>query len=166
MTESNLDIPKPNVGRRSASGLYGLIIACAVLATASPDDRLVFVALTVIGTLAIYWIAETYVHLMAERQSLHHELNRAQFAVIAKDGLPLITVTFAPLVAVLVAALLGLSAELGEDIALTVNIALLLAFGHHMSKDAGLRGIRLAISTLIAGLLGLAMVGLKIFLNH
>ncbi len=131
-----------NVGRQSASALYGLIIACAVLATASPDDRLLFVALTVIATLTIYWIAETYVHLMATRQAQHHELSRAQFAAIAKDGLPLITVMFAPV------------------------IALLLAFGHRMSRDAGMHGVRLVISTLVAGLMGLAMVRLKIFLNH
>lgn len=161
-----MDDVRPNLGRRSASGLYGLIIACAVLATASPDDRLVFVALTVIGTLAIYWIAETYVHLMAVRQHQHHEITGAQMRVIALDGLPLITVTVAPMVALLIAALLGLNAELGEDIALAVNIVLLLAFGHRMSKDAGLTGIRLVVSTLLAGLMGLAMVGLKIFLNH
>lgn len=161
-----MDEVRPNLGRRSASGLYGLIIACAVLATASPEDRLVVVALTVLGTLAIYWIAETYVHLMAVRQHQHHEISAAQFAVIAKDGLPLITVTVAPMVALLIAALLGLDAELGEDIALAVNIVLLLAFGHRMSHEAGLRGVRLLLATLLAGLMGLAMVGLKIFLNH
>ena len=164
MTEPK--VHQPNAGRRSASALYGLIIASAVLATASPDDYLVIVAITVIGTLAVYWIAETYVHLMAERQSQHHELNAGQVAAIAKDGLPLITITFAPLVALLIAALLGLSAELGEDIALAVNIVLLLGFGHRMSKDAGLTGFRLAVSTLVAGLLGLAMVSLKIFVHH
>ena len=166
MTQPELDEIRPNVGRRSASALYGLIIACAVLATASPDDRLVVVALTVIATLAVYWIAETYVHLMAVRQHQHHEVTFAQLGVIAKDGLPLITVTFAPLVALLVAALLGLSAELGEDIALAVNIVLLLGFGYNMSKEAGLTGFRLVSSTLLAGLMGLAMVGLKIFVNH
>ena len=166
MVDQGLEEVRPNAGRRSASALYGLIIACAVLATASPDDRLVFVAIRVIGTLGIYWIAETYVHLMAARQAQRHELSRAQFASIAKDGLPLITVTFAPLIALLIAALLGMNAELGEDIALTINIVLLLVFGYQMSKDAGIRGFRLILSTLIAGLLGLAMVALKIFLNH
>jgi len=166
VADPELEVIRPNVGRRSASALYGLIISCAVLATASPDARLVGVALLVIGTLAIYWVAETYVHAMAARQQQHHELTGAQFLVIARDGLPIITITFAPLVALLIAALLGLSTELGEDIALAVNIALLLGFGYHMSKDAGIRGLRLVISALIAGLLGLAMVGLKIFLNH
>ncbi|MDP2012999.1 MAG: hypothetical protein Q8L05_02105 [Actinomycetota bacterium] len=166
MSEPEVEVVRPNTGRQSASALYGLIIACAVLATASPDARLVVVALTVIGTLAIYWIAETYVHVMAARQAQHRELTRAQFAAIAKDGLPLITVTFAPLLALLVAALLGLSAELGENIALAINIALLLTFGYRMSRDAGIRGMRLVISTLLAGFLGLAMVTLKIFLNH
>lgn len=166
MADPDAEEVRPNGGRRSASALYGLIIACAVLATASPDVRLVLVALLVIGTLAIYWVAETYVHAMAVRQEQHHELTGAQFLAIAKDGLPIITVTFAPLVALLVAGLLGMSTELGEDIALTINIALLLAFGYRMSRDAGVRGARLVASTLIAGLLGLTMVWLKIVLNH
>ncbi len=166
MIESEAAGAKPDVGRRSASALYGLIIASAVLAASSPDDHLLFVAVTVIGTLGIYWIAETYVHLMAVRQAQHHELNRSQIAAVSKDGLPLITVTFAPLIALLVAAVLGLSSETGEDIALTINIGLLLTFGYRMSRDAGIRGFKLMVSTLAAGLLGLTMVALKVFLNH
>ena len=49
--------------RRRASALYGLIIGGSVLAAASADQRLAFVALSVIATLAVYWIAETYVYL-------------------------------------------------------------------------------------------------------
>ena len=59
----------PNARRSKASALYGLIIAGAVLATASPTARLGFVALSLVATLAVYWIAETYVHFMAERQA-------------------------------------------------------------------------------------------------
>lgn len=156
----------PNARRSKASALYGLIIAGAVLATASPTARLAFVALSLVATLTVYWVAETYVHVMAERQAEQHELSRAHMALIARDGLPLITVSAIPLAILLLGAAVGLETALAEDLALYANTVLLLIGGYRMSRDAGVKGGRLVIATMISGLLGLAMIGLKIILSH
>ena len=166
MDTSPYDEIPPNARRTKASALYGLILAGAVLATAGPEARLAFVALSLVGTLTVYWIAETYVHLMAERQAVHHELSRSQMAAMSSNGLPLITVSTVPLIILLLAAVAGLSTALAEDIALYANTVLLVVAGFRMSRDAGLTGARLIASTLISGLLGLSMIVLKIVLNH
>lgn len=156
----------PDLHRRRASALYGLIIGGAVLATSGVEERLGFIALSLVITLAVYWVAETYVHVMAERGVERHELSRATALTIAKDGLPLISVSAVPLVILLVGALAGLTTVRAADLALYANTIVLLVAGYRISRDAGLVGVRLAVSVTISGLLGLAMVGLKIALNH
>jgi hypothetical protein len=156
----------PDAHRRRASELYGLIIGGAVLATSGVEERLLFIALSLVITLAVYWVAETYVHLMAERGVEGHELSRGTAATIAKDGLPLITVSAVSLVVLLVCGLAGMSGVKAADWALYANTLVLLVAGYRISRDAGLTGLRLAGSVAISGVLGLAMVGLKIALNH
>lgn len=58
---------QPDSHRLRASALYGLIISAAVLATVGAEDRVWIIGLSVLATLVVYWLAETYVHLMAER---------------------------------------------------------------------------------------------------
>ena len=117
-------------------------------------------------TLAVYWVAETYVHLMAERAVEGHELSRRTAGTIARDGLPLITVSAVSLVVLLVCGLAGMSSVRAADWALYANTLVLLVAGYRISRDAGLTGIRLVGSVTLSGVLGLAMVGLKIALNH
>ncbi len=152
--------------RRRASALYGLIIGGSVLAATTADLRLGFVVVSVLATLAVYWIAETYVHVMTERQMVHHEVDRATVRVIAADGLPLITVSLVPLAVLLVADVMGLSTDRAADVALAANTALLLFGGYRIGRDAGLTGWRLVLSAMLTGLLGLAIVGLKLGLAH
>lgn len=136
------------------------------MATSGVEERLAFVALSLVITLAVYWVAETYVHVMAERGVEGHELSRGTALTIAKDGWPLISVSGVPLVVLLVCALAGMSTVRAADWALYANTAVLLLAGYRISRDAGLAGIRLVTSVVISGLLGLAMVALKIALNH
>jgi uncharacterized membrane protein YdjX (TVP38/TMEM64 family) len=156
----------PDAHRRRASSLYGLIIGGAVLATSGVEERLMFIALSLVTTLAVYWVAETYVHVMAERGVEGHELSRRTALTIAQDGLPLISVSAVPLGVLLVCALAGMSSVKAADWALYANTLVLLVAGYRISRDAGLSGARLGVSVFISGLLGLAMVGLKIALNH
>ncbi len=156
----------PDAHRRRASELYGLIIGGAVLATSGVEERLAFVAGSLVITLAVYWVAETYVHLMAERAVEGHELTRRTAWTIAKDGLPLITVSAVSVVVLLVGALAGMSTVRAADWALYANTIVLLVAGYRISRDAGLTGARLVGSVAVSGVLGLAMVGMKIALNH
>lgn len=152
--------------RRRASALYGLIIGGSVLAATTADLRLGRVIISVLATLAVYWIAETYVHVMTARQMSRHELDRSEFRAIAADGLPLITISMIPLAVLVVADVLGMTTDRAADVALAANTALLLFGGYRIGSDAGLRGNKLAVSVAVTGLLGLAIVGLKLGLAH
>jgi len=143
-----------------------LIIGGSVLAAVTADQRLLLIAVSVVATLAVYWVAETYVHLMIERQMEHHELDRPTIRSIASDGLPLMTVSAIPIAVLVIAALAGMSTENAADVALTANTLLLLFAGYRIGRDAGLVGGRLVLSVTITGLLGIAIIGLKFALAH
>ncbi len=151
--------------RRRASHLYGLIITGAVLATAPEEFRLLRVAVLLLGTLCVYWAAETYVHFMAARTVLQRALSRDERRAIVRDGWPLVAACTVPLVLLLLEALVGMRTSTALDLTLAVIAALLFVLGWRMGRASGLTGARLLLSTCIAGLLGIAMILLKTLLH-
>jgi hypothetical protein len=147
--------------RRRAAHLYGLIVSGAVLATAPDDFRLVRVAVLLLGTLCIYWAAETYVHWMAARTVLQRDLRPAERRAVVRDGWPLVAACGVPLFLLCLEALVGMQTKTALDLTLAVNAALLFALGWQMGRASGLRGSRLVIASASAGLLGILMIVLK-----
>ncbi len=159
------DLPEPDAHRRRASYLYGLIVTGSVLAVAPTSQRLVLVALLVLGTLVVYWAAETYVHWIAARTHLQRPLTREERRGVVRDGWPLVAASAVPLLLLGVEAVLSIETSLAVDLALAVNAGLLFGVGFTMGKAGGLTGGRLVVSAAITGLLGLVMIGLKVALH-
>jgi len=151
--------------RRLAAHLYGLIVSGAVLATAPDEFRLSRVAVLLLITLAIYWAAETYAHLMAARAVVQRDLTRAESRTIVSDGWPLVSASAVPLVFLAAEALLGIETSVALKLTLGVNAILLVIAGWRIGADGGLRGFRLALSAVIAGLLGVSLVALKALMH-
>src|SRR5436190_47298 len=79
-----------HVLRREGSHLYGLVITGAVLASVDQDFRLSRVALVLLSTLAIYWVAETFVHWTTAQTLLKRDLTRTERRSVVADGWPLV----------------------------------------------------------------------------
>lgn len=159
------DEVQADLHRRRASYLYGLIVSGAVLAATPPTDRLELVALTLLGTLVVYWAAETYVHWMTARAVLHRDLTGPERRGLVLDGWPLVAACAVPVAVLVVEELLRIDGPRAVEVALLVNAGLLVVVGHSMGRDSGLTGWRLAGSSVLAGVLGLAVVGLKTLLH-
>ncbi len=151
--------------RRRAAHLYGLIVTGAVLATAPDDFRLVRVAVLLLGTLGIYWAAETYVHWMAARTVFQRDLTPPERRAIVVDGWPLVAASAVPLAVLAVEALLGVETKAALDVTLAVNAVLLFVLGWQMGRTGGLAGVRLLLSAGAAGLLGVTLIALKTLLH-
>lgn len=151
--------------RRRAAHLYGLIVTGAVLASAPDDFRLVRVAALLLGTLCVYWAAETYVHWIAARTVLQRGLRPEEGRAIARDGWPLVAACAVPLVLLLLEALAGMTTKTALDLTLAVNAALLFILGWQMSRSSGLTGTRQLLSAASAGLLGVIMIVFKTLLH-
>lgn len=151
--------------KERAAYLYGLVITGSVLASAPADLGLVRVALLLGGTLLVYWCAESYAHLIAARSLARRPLRPAERRHVLAEGLPLIAACTAPVVVLLIEAVLRVPPDVAVDVALVVNLGLLLVVGWRMSTDGGLTGRRRLGATATAGLLGVAMIGLKLALH-
>jgi len=146
--------------------LYGLIITGSVLAAAPEDHGPVRIAALLGGTLLVYWCAETYAHLIAARTLARRPLRWSERRQVSAAGLPLVTACAVPGVVLLVEALLQVRTSVAVDVALVVNLGLLLIVGWRMSTAGGLTGGNRLASTAVAGLLGVAMIALKLSLHH
>jgi hypothetical protein len=151
----------PDLHRRRASYLYGLIVSGAVLATASEAYRISRVILALLATLVIYWASETYVHWIAAREHLQRNLTPQERRLLVLDGWPLVTACAVPAIVLTVEALLRVEDARAVDIALAVNALLLLVVGYQMSRQSALAGWRLWVSTAMAGALGVAIIVVK-----
>jgi hypothetical protein len=150
-----------NAGRRRAAGIYGAIITAAILDTAG--DRLPTGALVaaVVITLLVYWLAEEYAELLGEQAAGGKLPSRAYVRAALAATWPMVSASFLPLLALVLARLAGASASVAANIGLAAAIMLLTAHGWLAGRAAKLRGWRLLFAASVAAALGLVMIALK-----
>jgi hypothetical protein len=150
---------------RTAASVYGIIVAGSVLAAGAGHTTVPQTAVAVVVTVVVYWLAESYAHLLATRvvgesparlDHLRHRLH---------NSWPLVTASFLPVGALLVAALLGASDRNAVTFALLFTTALLALLGWTAGRRTGRRGLALAASTVVSGLIGLVLIVLKLSLH-
>jgi hypothetical protein len=153
--------PKARAGRRRASGIYGAIVTAAILATAGNELHTGGLVVAVVITLVVYWLAEEYAELLGEQA----EGGRVPTWDYIRGSLaatwPMVTASFVPLVALVLARLAGVSIPVADNVGLATAIALLMIHGWSAARAAQLRGWQLAWATSVALTLGLVMVVLK-----
>ncbi|WP_328467693.1 hypothetical protein OHA21_49715 [Actinoplanes sp. NBC_00393] len=148
----------------TASGIYGLIVGGAVVVAAHAKTA-VAVVVGVLVTLTVYWAAERYARIVAERIHSGHRPTWQTVRHHLTHGWELVTATALPLLVLLLVRLTGarlLSAELASLICTTV---LLCVAGWRMGAGGRLSRGEQIVSTLVAGAFGAALIGLKTFLH-
>jgi hypothetical protein len=151
--------------RRRAAHLYGLIISGAVLAAVSHAAHLWTVGLALLGTLVVYWVAETYVHFMAARIVHRRDLTGAERREALADGFPLVAACAWPIAVLLAEAVVGVPTETAVRVALIVIALTLVVVGWNMGGAGGITGWRRFVMAGLTGMLGVAMIGLKTLLH-
>jgi hypothetical protein len=150
-----------NLGRRRASGIYGIIITAAILDTIGGRASTTVLVISVVGTLAVYWIAEQYAEILGEHTTGGQLPSLAYIRGTLAATWPMVSASFAPLLAVVLAALAGASALTAANVGLVVAMAVLTIHGWLAGRAAQLQGWKLLVATSIAAGLGLMMILLK-----
>jgi hypothetical protein len=153
-------------GRHRAANIYGTIITAAVMASAGDHLRTLTLAAAVVVTLVVYWLAEEYAELLGEQARAGRLPSRPEIRASLSMSWPMVTASLVPVGSLVVARIAGLSASDAADVGLGVAIVLLAAHAFSAGKAAQLKGIQLGAVTLFAGLLGLVMVSLKVFITE
>ena len=155
------------VGRRRAAGIYGAIITAAILDTGGGHVSTAALTVSVVVTLLVYWIAEEYAEVLGEQAAGGRLPSRASIGGALVSTWPMVTASYLPLLAVVLASVAGASALMAANAGLVVAIVLLTVHGWLAGRAAQLQGRKLLVATSIAAGLGLVMILLKdLVLTH
>jgi VIT1/CCC1 family predicted Fe2+/Mn2+ transporter len=148
----------------TAAGIYGLIVSAAVMA-ASHASTAMATAVTVLVTLAVYWAAERYARIVAERIHEGHHPRWQAVRTQLTSGWEMITASLLPLGVLLVAKLTGASLRTAIISGLVCTTVLLCMAGWRIGREGRLSALEQLVSTAVAGLFGVAMIVLKTLLH-
>lgn len=148
----------------TASGIYGVIVGAAVM-SASHAERAQHVIIAVLVTLTIYWGAERYARLVAERIHGGQRFSRKGVRFQLTHGWEMVTASALPLLTLAAMTVLGSRLTTAVLGALICSTVLLGAAGWAIGRGGRLpTGERIA-STLFAGLFGVLFILLKTLLH-
>jgi hypothetical protein len=150
-----------NLGRRRAAGIYGAIITAAILDTAGGHVSTAALAVSVVVTLLVYWIAEEYAEVLGEQAAGGQLPSRASIQGALVSTWPMVTASYLPLLAVVLASVAGASELTAANVGLVVAIVLLTVHWWLPGRAAQLQRGKLLVATSIAAGLGLVMILLK-----
>lgn len=148
-------------GQRRASDIYGTIITAAVLAAAGDSVRTLALAVSILVTLLVYWLAEEYAVLLGEQLEDGRLPTWADVRTALATTWTMVSASYVPLLALILARVLGASRPDAANVALVVAIVLLMIYAWSAGRAAHLRGRQLFAITSIAAALGLLMIILK-----
>ena len=98
-----------NLGRRRAAGIYGAIVTAAILDTAGGHVSTTVLVISVVVTLLVYWLAEEYAEVLGEQVEGGRLPSRASIWEALAATWPMVTASYAPLLALVLAKLAGAS---------------------------------------------------------
>lgn len=148
-------------GQRRAAGIYGAIITAAIIAAVGDHLPTLPLAVSIVVTLVVYWVAEVYAELLGEHVERGHLPTRAYTRATLAARWPMVSASYIPLLALVAAQVAGASVAAAANVGLAAAIALLVSHGWSVGRASKLRGRQLLIATSIAAALGLVMVLLK-----
>jgi hypothetical protein len=161
---------RPRVVRTAGSvseAIYGLILATSVIAVSREYDssNAGLVAVTVLVTGVVFWLAHVYARVLATSMDHHRRLTRSELREVLRHDWPLVEVTV-PLVLILALGALDVVAdETSILLAMLAALVELAAAGAYAARvrGAGLSGV--VLSAAIAVALGSAVVLLKVLVH-
>jgi hypothetical protein len=162
--------PKPaaaHPGQReeaTAAGIYGIIISAAVMAAAHTESAIA-TDVAVLVTLTIYWAAERYARIVAERIHQGHRPSWHTVRDQMTSGWEMVTASFIPLAVLSVTRLAGATLRTATIVALVCSTVLLCMAGWRVGTRGRLSRLEQVASTLVAGAFGAAIILLKTLLH-
>ena len=142
-----------------------MVVTGAVFASAGGQLKTLPLAIAVIVTLVVYWLAEEYAEV-GEHASAGRLPSRAQIQAALAEKWPMVTASYVPLAMLLGARVLGATPMHAAYFALGVTVVLLRTTAGRPAGHRACAAGPCSSMTAAAGSLGLVMIGLKLLINH
>lgn len=155
-------------GGGTAGTIYGTIVVMATVAAGSKgEDTDAWRLAVVVGvTVLVLWVAHVYSHTLAKSIEEGRRLDRVRLGAVARRELAIPAAAFAPIAALVLAALDVLDEQTAVWLALGVGVATLAAQGARYATVERLGRTRTLVAILLNVLLGLVIVGLEALVAH
>lgn len=150
-----------SAGRRRAVGIYGTIVTAAILAAAGDQLSVPDLVISVVVTLSVYWVAEEYAEILGEQLADGRLPSWRYIRAALAATWPMVGATFAPLLFLVAAWLLGASASDAANAGLVAAVLELVFYSWAAGRAAQLKGRQQLAVTSTAVVLGLMMIVLK-----
>jgi hypothetical protein len=148
----------------TATAIYGVIV-CAAVMSASHATSVLQLEISVLVTLTIYWSAERYSRLIAERIHEGHRPTWQHVRAHLTSGWELVTASFLPLVVLTVLSRTGADLDTSVLGALVCSTVVLGLAGWEIGAQGRLHPVERWMVALGAGSFGLVFVALKALLH-
>ena len=148
----------------TAAGIYGTIVSAAVMASSHADEARTVIA-GVGVTLVVYWAAERYARLVAERIHEHHKPTWRQARRQLGEGWEIVTASALPLIVLAVMAARGESVTVSVYAGLACSTVLLCIAGWEIGRGHGFSLVERTVLIVVAGAFGGLLIGLKALLH-
>jgi len=153
--------PAGSAGQRVAAGIYGAIVTAAILAAAGGKLPTAALVVSVVVTLLVYWLAEEYAELLGEQTEKGALPTWAYVRRALAATWPMVSASYLPLLALVLARLAGASPLTAANVGLVVAVVVMTFYGWRAGRAAQLHGRQLFFVTAAAAALGLVMILLK-----
>jgi len=146
-----------------ASGIYGTILSTALIAAYSedPGSDPLQVAVAVVVTAAVFWIAHAYADVLARGLVGTGGAGFAQARAELAREWPLVLGSLPPVLPLLLGPLGVISDDSAETAGIATGIAMLAVWGMAIARRRGSGLIGIATSAGVSVLFGIVVVGLK-----
>lgn len=148
----------------TASGIYGLIVGAAVL-VASHAEAAPRVVIAVLVTLVVYWAAERYARIVAERIHAGHRPTWNAVRRQMTSGWEMVTTSGLPMVVLIAVRAGGTSLKTAEIASLASTTVLLCVAGWQIGGNDRLTLPERVMSMLVAGMFGVVLIVCKTLLH-
>jgi hypothetical protein len=155
-----------SVGQMTAS-IYGTVLSLALITayTAEEDLDLLLVALAVVVTNGVFWLAHAHADLLARRYFAGRPLTRAEIGEQLREAFPMVQASLPPVLGLVAGGVGLLDDDAAVYVALGIGVAELAGWGIATGRKDQLGALRTgALIGLNVGL-GLTMVALKLLIH-
>jgi len=155
--------------RRNIAGTeYGTIIVLAAIVAGAPGlrDEPWRLALVVIVTAFVFWVAHVYSDGIGESLDQNRRLDKREFVAIARREFAILLAVVPPVLALALGAV-GLIRETSAIwLALAAGIGMLVVQGYRYARLETLGFVGTALSVSVNLAFGLVIVAMKVFISH
>lgn len=143
--------------------VYGSILVTALIAALRHEDVPIReLTLTLIGTMAVFWIAHVWSSIVAARLRAGSHVSWREVRRLGAEEWPMLEVAAIPVAALVVGWIGFVSDERAVNVALALGVIQLAAWGFAVGRQIYGRTVPALLFGLVDGLLGLAIVVLEV----